>query len=103
MLFTALHGHLMDFQFVPGYDWNQCSPIALFSAPVEKKIKQGQSQLANMLKQEASKADWLILWTDCDREGENIAEEVAQLCSASNRRLQIYRARFSAVTRRYNI
>jgi DNA topoisomerase-3 len=47
---------------------------------------------------EARKAKTLILWLDCDREGENISYEVIQVCKIGNPRLNIYRARFSSVT-----
>lgn len=49
------------------------------------------------LGQEARRADWLVLWLDCDREGENIAFEVIDVCKKANRRLEIYRAHFSAL------
>ena len=40
----------------------------------------------------------LILWLDCDREGENIAYEVLEVCQRANRHLRVFRARFSAIT-----
>ncbi len=43
-------------------------------------------------------AQRLVIWTDCDREGEHIGFEIVQICSAVNLRLDIYRARYSAVT-----
>ena len=39
----------------------------------------------------------LLLWLDCDLEGENIAYEVIDIASAHNKRLDIYRAKFSAL------
>lgn len=40
----------------------------------------------------------LIIWTDCDREGEHIGSEIVEICRGANSRLDIYRARYSAVT-----
>jgi len=43
----------------------------------------------------------LILWLDCDREGENIAFEVVQACTEVSRNMRISRAHFSALIPRY--
>lgn len=40
----------------------------------------------------------LIIWTDCDREGENIGFEIIQVCTALKSNLQVYRAKFSEIT-----
>mmetsp|Transcript_19354 Transcript_19354/g.42758 ORF Transcript_19354/g.42758 Transcript_19354/m.42758 type:complete len:113 (+) Transcript_19354:338-676(+) len=39
-----------------------------------------------------------MLWLDCDREGENIAYEVIEVCLRANPNLQVLRAHFSALT-----
>lgn len=44
-------------------------------------------------REESAKSDILVIWTDCDREGESIGAEVAKVCLESNRRLDVYRAR----------
>lgn len=49
------------------------------------------------LEEEARKCQWLVLWLDCDREGENIAFEVLEVCTQANRHLDVWRARFSAL------
>lgn len=46
----------------------------------------------------SKKGSGLILWLDCDREGEAIAFEVIEICSQANSRLDIKRAHFSAIT-----
>lgn len=42
----------------------------------------------------------LILWLDCDREGEAIAFEVIDLCREVNKDIEIRRAQFSAITQK---
>lgn len=40
----------------------------------------------------------LIIWTDCDREGENIGFEIIKVCTDVKLNLAVYRARFSEIT-----
>ena len=54
------------------------------------------------LEEEARKCQWLVLWLDGDREGENIAFEVVEVCSSVNSHLNIWRARFSSTSDRYD-
>ncbi|KAL8272240.1 hypothetical protein Esti_003834 [Eimeria stiedai] len=100
MIFTSVRGHLMSLDFPPPFSsWNAVPPEALFSAPVTKRVSEGSKDIAQNLKNYAKKCQWLVLWLDCDREGENIAFEVLQICQEANRDLQVFRAVFSAVTR----
>nr|KAG5699160.1 hypothetical protein BaRGS_014459 [Batillaria attramentaria] len=49
----------------------------------------------------ASGADYLVLWLDCDKEGENICFEVIECVQHVMNRVpgqQVYRAKFSAIT-----
>lgn len=41
---------------------------------------------------------YLIIWTDCDREGENIGYEVIEVCLAAKPGVQVFRAKFSEIT-----
>lgn len=55
-------------------------------------------RLTQHLRQEAKHVDYLILWLDCDSEGENICFEVINSCMSSMKvpnMSHIFRARFS--------
>lgn len=53
--------------------------------------------LQRMLQTQSRSASILILWLDCDREGEAICDEVRSVCLESNPRMHVYRAKFSTV------
>lgn len=58
---------------------------------------QDHKALERNLQQEARRADLLMIWTDCDREGEHIGYEVVSVCRRVNANLRVRRARFSAL------
>eukprot|EP01103_Thecamoeba_quadrilineata_P000936 TRINITY_DN10828_c0_g1_i1.p1 TRINITY_DN10828_c0_g1~~TRINITY_DN10828_c0_g1_i1.p1 ORF type:complete len:959 (+),score=147.26 TRINITY_DN10828_c0_g1_i1:12-2888(+) len=96
MLMTSVTGHLMEIEFDPKYKhWSSCEPVALFDVEIHKKVAQTNIQISQTLEREIRGCQWLVLWLDCDREGENIAFEVIEVCTKLNKHLQIYRARFS--------
>ncbi|KDO34566.1 hypothetical protein SPRG_00629 [Saprolegnia parasitica CBS 223.65] len=100
MVFTSVTGHLMQLDFALSHrGWKTCDPVDLFSAAVEKTVREDSTQkkIEQTLKAEAARAQMLVLWLDCDREGENIAFEVKAVCEKANRRLRVKRARFSAL------
>jgi DNA topoisomerase III len=100
MTVTAVRGHLTELDFSADHrSWNGVDPITLFSAPVVRSVNSQHRQLVTSLRQMAARADWLVLWLDCDREGEAIAYEVMEVCLGSNRRLEVFRAHFSALSR----
>lgn len=68
----------MEMNFEAPYSkWSSCRDEQLFDVGIVKQVPNEKRQLKQQLEQEARKAAWLILWLDCDREGENIAFEVA--------------------------
>ncbi|BEI85325.1 hypothetical protein CcaverHIS002_0507260 [Cutaneotrichosporon cavernicola] len=95
---TSVLGHLTETDFRDEYrQWSSCDPFALFDAPVVTKVASDHRQLERNLQDEARNADILMIWTDCDREGEHIGYEVVEVCRRANPRLRVRRARFSAI------
>lgn len=100
---TSVAGHLSGVDFDGNeYGWGKSSPFALFDAPLVENMDRNQQQIANNIKKETRNADILMIWTDCDREGEYIGWEIYQVAQKSNGRLQddkVYRAIFSHIER----
>ncbi|MED6216586.1 DNA topoisomerase 3-alpha [Stylosanthes scabra] len=98
MLFTSVTGHLMELEFDERFrKWHSCDPADLYQAPVRKSVPEDKKDIKRTLEEEARRCQWLVLWLDCDREGENIAFEVIDVCTMANQNLTIKRARFSAL------
>ena len=80
MLVTAVRGHLYETEFdASAKNWRgQVKPGDLFTTTIERKPRDDMQGLANALVQLARRAHWLVLWLDCDREGEAICFEARQ-------------------------
>ncbi|XP_067928784.1 DNA topoisomerase 3-alpha-like [Watersipora subatra] len=99
MNMTSVSGHLQALEFTGQYkQWKSCSPLALFDAPVLKYVPEKFQPIKRTLEREARGAKKLIIWTDCDREGENIGFEVIDVVTKVNPTIQVLRARFSEIT-----
>ncbi|KAG8549824.1 hypothetical protein GDO81_019626 [Engystomops pustulosus] len=98
---TSVSGHLLALDF-QGHlkSWHSCNPVSLFDAEVEKFCPNDFLNIKKTLEREVRQCQALIIWTDCDREGENIGFEIIQVCKAVKPNLQVYRARFSEITPR---
>jgi DNA topoisomerase-3 len=109
MVVTSVSGHLMELEIDPKYKiWQSCDPTVLMQldTQVKKTVKSEDGEkIQKSLQIEARKCQQLYLWLDGDREGENIAFEVIDVCTGVNRSLSIdngtiKRARFSEFTQR---
>ncbi|CAE7101189.1 unnamed protein product [Rhizoctonia solani] len=95
---TAVSGHLTEKDFGPALrSWHACDPFQLFDAPIETRVSKDGERIERNLLNEARGAQMLMIWTDCDREGENIGAEIEAVCLRSNPRIRVKRARFSAI------
>ena len=101
MIFTSVRGHIMNYEFGPdNKQWIAERIYELYDAEIFKKIVEDCKPIEKNLKNYARQVDTLILWLDCDREGENIAYEVVDIVRSANPRVNILRAHFSALTER---
>ncbi|OUM63942.1 hypothetical protein PIROE2DRAFT_43050 [Piromyces sp. E2] len=101
MVVTAVIGHLMNYDFSSEYkNWRNCDPSKLFEAPIVKSVYEHAKFVADNLRKESRNAKKLIIWTDCDREGENIGNEISDVCKENNKNIDVYRARFSVIQER---
>ncbi|KAF5899285.1 DNA topoisomerase 3-alpha [Clarias magur] len=96
---TSVSGHLLALEFkAPFQKWHSCNPVLLFDAEVEKYCPENFVQIKRTLEREARQCQALVIWTDCDREGENIGYEIIDVCKAVKQNIQVFRARFSEIT-----
>lgn len=96
MVVTSVSGHLMELDFQDQFrSWSSCAPSVLFEAPVVRKVGSQGQNIARTLQREARTAKVLIIWTDCDREGEAIGAEIAQTCRERAPNIIVKRAQFS--------
>lgn len=93
MVMTSVSGHLLGYEFVGAYrKWQGCHPLSLFDAPVSKQCsEENYVKIKKTLEREIRSCNTLIVWTDCDREGENIGFEIIQVCQAVKPNIRIYR------------
>lgn len=95
---TSVVGHLMETDFYDTHrKWGSCDPFELFDAPVKVVIAQDKQPIEQNLMTLARRCDVLMIWTDCDREGEHIGKEIASVCARGKPGIVVQRARFSAI------
>ncbi|KAL5106637.1 DNA topoisomerase 3-alpha [Taenia crassiceps] len=107
---TSVSGHLLNYEFPQSFrPWyltfkthftlrDSCNPLTLFDAPIVKKCITECESIMRTLEREIRNCSHLIIWTDCDREGENIGTEVVEVCQRVKPSIHISRARFSEIT-----
>lgn len=100
MVMTSVSGHLLTHAFTATFKhWKSCDPIVLFDAPVTKVCPDNFVNVKRTLEREIRGCAGLIIWTDCDREGENIGFEIIDVCRAIKPNIRVWRAKFSEMTK----
>lgn len=74
--FDRFRSILLVAQLLYSQDWDKTDPRSLFDAPVRREEANAGAHVCKHLQKEAKGVDYLVLWLDCDREGENICFEV---------------------------
>ncbi|XP_069476082.1 DNA topoisomerase 3-beta-1 isoform X2 [Ambystoma mexicanum] len=102
---TSVCGHVMTLDFIGKYNnWDKVDPAELFSkAPTEKKEANPKLNMVKFLQVEGRGCDHIVLWLDCDKEGENICFEVLDavlpvMNTSHTSERTIHRAKFSSIT-----
>jgi len=93
-------GHVFNRDFPKQYQNRQMNPANLFDAPTTRKMDKHSIPIARHLRQVAKGVDYVVLWLDCDKEGENICFEVLDLIKYSipkSKIQRVYRAKFSSI------
>ena len=97
---TSVTGHVFGCDFAPQFQsWDKVNEADLFDAETVKKESSGGGKVCAMLPAESHDCTDLVLWLDCDREGENICFEVISLVKRNIPWDRTWRAKFSAVTK----
>jgi DNA topoisomerase-3 len=98
MVITSVRGHLMHHDFPDTYkSWRSPHPSALFTAPIVTRVSDDAKNIEKNLLAEARGSGVLMIWTDCDREGEHIGAEIVKICKRANPTIKVKRAKFSAI------
>ncbi|ANZ73475.1 BA75_01297T0 [Komagataella pastoris] len=105
---TSVLGHLTEMTIDNNrYGWGKCLPINLFDSTIIVKENGNDSKkLMQNIANEARLSNQLMIWTDCDREGEHIGWEILNAASKTNPSLKlenVWRAQFSHLERSHII
>ncbi|MEN2495703.1 MAG: DNA topoisomerase 3-alpha, variant 2 [Marteilia pararefringens] len=98
-IMTSVSGHLIDARFDGNYsNWGAVDPQLFFSLPITRAVSDQFLPISQNLCSLARKHSHLIIWTDCDREGENIGFEIIETVRSVNPSITVHRAIFSEIT-----
>lgn len=97
MVFTSVLGHLFSVDFERKTRWTDTDPEELFTERIVRQIQPDFVKIKENIEREAGRSDLVIIWTDCDREGENIGRQIKEVVQRV-KRMEVKRARFCGIT-----
>lgn len=103
---TSVIGHITNMDFPPEYSWGKIPPGRLFDLPIKVHPDKSKLPIHQNIANEARSASYLMIWTDCDREGEAIGYEIFEAAKKGNRNILLnntWRAHFSHLERNHLI
>lgn len=101
---TSVTGHINRTDFPAQYGWGKVPPGRLFELPIEVKIDKDKAAIHRNISTEARNSTYLMIWTDCDREGEAIGYEIFEAAQKGNRSISfnhVWRSHFSHLERNH--
>ena len=96
-------GHVYNRDFPKEFDDRRSDPLKLFDAPTIRKLDKHSKIVAKHLQIVSRGVDYIVLWLDCDKEGENICFEVLDICRKniySSKKQRVFRAKFSSIAKK---
>ncbi len=99
MRVTSVLGHIKTYDFPTSCkNWSTTPLTDLYSMPLVKQTGENSKDVVKNIQDAARGIQQLVLWLDCDREGEAIAYEVIEVCRSVSPDIKLFRAHFSTVT-----
>lgn len=95
---TSVRGHLYGLDFDNNYHgWGKCDPRILLdiTTPCIETVPTGAQAMIDNIRIQSRQSKYLYIWTDCDREGEHIGNEIIKAAQRNKNDPTIKRAVFN--------
>ena len=100
---TSVAGHVYNRDFPKEFQNRKSDSLRLFDAPTIRNLDKHSKTVAKHLQIVSRGVDFIVLWLDCDKEGENICFEVLDICRKNiplSKRQRVFRAKFSSIAKK---
>ena len=97
---TSVLGHIMNLRYPDSCkSWHNTPMESLYDVGVIQEPVETSKMVVKNLEEYCRDIDDLVIWTDCDREGEAIGYDIIDVCRKRKPRIGVHRAQFSALTK----